>query len=74
MRTLRVTQFVMSQMHAQLDSDPVLAVRFHPIVTCMTYLVHLQVRIQDFVKGGAQLLRPKVANVAKWSHASEASP
>ena len=33
----------------------------------------VQVRIQDLVKGGPQLLRPKVANVAKWSHASEAS-
>ena len=30
-------------------------------------------RIQDLVKGGAQLLRPKVADIAKWSHASEAS-
>ena len=33
----------------------------------------LQVRIQDLVKGGAQLLRPKVADVAKRSPASEAS-
>ena len=32
-----------------------------------------QVRIQDLVKGGPQLLRPKVADVAKRSHASEAS-
>ena len=32
-----------------------------------------QVRIQDLVKGGPQLLRPKVANVAKRSHASEVS-
>ena len=33
-----------------------------------------QVRIQDLVKGGgAQVLRLKVANVAKWSHVSEAS-
>ena len=32
-----------------------------------------QVRIQDLVKGGSQLLRPKVANVAKWSRVSEAS-
>ena len=32
-----------------------------------------QVRIQDLVKEGAQLLRPKVADVAKRSHASEAS-
>ena len=32
-----------------------------------------QVRIQDLVKGGAQLLRPKVADIAKRSHASEAS-
>ena len=31
-------------------------------------------RIQDLVKGeGAQVLRPKVANVAKWSRVSEAS-
>ena len=33
----------------------------------------LQVRIQDLVKGGPQLLRPTVADVAKRSHASEAS-
>ena len=32
-----------------------------------------QVRIQDLVKGGAQLLRPKVADIAKRSRASEAS-
>ena len=32
-----------------------------------------QVRIQDLVKGGPQLLRPKVADVAKRSHVSEAS-
>ena len=32
-----------------------------------------QVRIQDLVKGGAQVLRPKVADVAKCSRASEAS-
>ena len=32
-----------------------------------------QVRIQDLVKGGAQLLRPKVADVAKRSRASEVS-
>ena len=32
-----------------------------------------QVRIQDLVKGGPQLLRPKVADVAKRSRASEAS-
>ena len=30
-------------------------------------------RIQDLVKGTPQLLRPKVANVAKWSRVSEAS-
>ena len=30
-------------------------------------------RIQDLVKGRAQLLRPKVADVAKRSHASEVS-
>ena len=32
-----------------------------------------QVRIQDLVKGGAQLLRPKVADVVKRSRVSEAS-
>ena len=32
-----------------------------------------QVRIQDLVKGGPQLLRLKVANVAKRSHTSEVS-
>ena len=32
-----------------------------------------QVRIQDLVKGGAQLLRPKVADIAKRSRVSEAS-
>ena len=32
-----------------------------------------QVRIQDLVKGGPQLLRPKVAEVAKRSRAGEAS-
>ena len=32
-----------------------------------------QVQIQDLVKGKAQVLRPKVADVAKWSHASKAS-
>ena len=30
-------------------------------------------RIQDLVKGGPQLLRPKVADVAKWSCAREVS-
>ena len=30
-------------------------------------------RIQDSIKGGAQLLRPKVADVAKHSRSSEAS-
>ena len=35
--------------------------------------VILQVRIQDLVKGGPQVLRPKVANVAKRSHANEVS-
>ena len=30
-------------------------------------------RIQDLVKGGPQLLRPKVADIAKPSRASEAS-
>ena len=37
------------------------------------YLQEQQVRIQDLVKGGPQLLRPKVANVAKRSHVSKAS-
>ena len=32
-----------------------------------------QVRIQDLVKGGPQLLRPKVADIVKRSRASEAS-
>ena len=32
-----------------------------------------QVQIQDFVRGGGQLLRPKVAHVTKWSSASGAS-
>ena len=32
-----------------------------------------QVRIQDLVKGGPQLLRPKVADVAKRSRTSEVS-
>ena len=34
---------------------------------------YTQVRIQDLVKGGPQLLRPKVADVAKRSRVSEAS-
>ena len=43
-----------------------------PIVYCNHRST--QVRIQDLVKGGGpQLLRPKVANIAKWSRASEAS-
>ena len=32
-----------------------------------------QVRIQDLVKGGPQVLRPKVADIAKWSCMSEVS-
>ena len=32
-----------------------------------------QVRIQDLVKGGSQLLRPKVADIAKQSCTSEVS-
>ena len=32
-----------------------------------------QVRIQDLVKGGPQVLRPKVADVAKRSRVSEVS-
>ena len=35
--------------------------------------LHLQVRIQDLVKGGAQVLRPKVADVVKWCCLSEVS-
>ena len=35
--------------------------------------VEKQVRIQDLVKGGPQLLRPKVADIAKQSRASEVS-
>ena len=38
---------------------------------CELY-VHWQVQIQDLVKG-AQVLRLKVADVVKWSCASEAS-
>ena len=34
---------------------------------------YFQVRIQDLVKGGGHLLRPKAADVAKRSHASEVS-
>ena len=37
------------------------------------FVKRLQVRIQDLVKRGAQLLRPKVADVVKRSHASEVS-
>ena len=37
------------------------------------FLLTTQVRIQDLVKGGPQLLRPKIANVAKWSRTSKAS-
>ena len=33
----------------------------------------IQVRIQNLVKGGPQLLRPKVADIAKRSHTSEVS-
>ena len=36
-------------------------------------LIPPQVRIQDLVKGGPQVLRPKVADVAKRSHVSEVS-
>ena len=32
-----------------------------------------QVRIQDLVKGRAQVLRQKVTDVAKWSHVSKVS-
>ena len=32
-----------------------------------------KVRIQDLVKGGPQVLRPKVADVVKRSHSSKAS-
>ena len=45
------------------------------VLTCEINFVAMgiQVRIQDLVKGGPQLLRPKVADIAKWSRASEAS-
>ena len=33
----------------------------------------IQARIQDLVKGGPQVLRPKVADIAKRSRVSEAS-
>ena len=39
----------------------------------MVALIYFQVRIQDLVKGGPQLLRPKIADVAKQSCTSEAS-
>ena len=32
-----------------------------------------QVRIQDFVKEGPQVLRPKVADIVKQSHANKVS-
>ena len=35
--------------------------------------VSAQVRIQDLVKGGPKLPRPKVDNIAEWSRGSEAS-
>ena len=38
-----------------------------------TDFIKLQVRTQDLVKGGPQLLRPKVAAVAEGSHASQES-
>ena len=43
------------------------------ISTILTPSISMQVRIQDLVKGGPQLLRPKVGDIAKWSRASEAS-
>ena len=43
----------------------------HTNISVFTLL--LQVRIQDLVKGGAQVLRPKVADIAKRSRTSEAS-
>ena len=36
-------------------------------------LMSKQVQMEDLVKGGAQLLRPKVVDVVEWSHMSEAS-
>ena len=42
-------------------------------VSAKVFCTPWQVRIQDLVKGGPQLLRPKVADVAKRSRASEAS-
>ena len=43
------------------------------IRSCEKGLNSGQVRIQDLVKGGPQLLRPKVANVAKQSRTSKAN-
>ena len=41
-------------------------------IECVS-VTNMQVRIQDLVKGGPQLLRPKVADIAKRSRASKAS-
>ena len=49
-----------------------LRLRFLPPYIHNKYL-YGQVRIQDLVKGEPQPLRPKVADVAKWSRTSEAS-
>ena len=51
------------------------------VITYLSYVFHFlvkwdnngQVRIQDLVKGGPQVLRPKVADIAKRSRPSEAS-
>ena len=40
----------------------------------MQFTIEFQVRIQDLVKGGSQLPKPEVADIAKQSHGSEASP
>ena len=57
--------------------DPLPVLTIHLSVTLFIptpYLSgHPQVRIQDLVKGGPQVLRPKVADVAKRSCVSEAS-
>ena len=46
-------------------------VLLHP--SPLIFTLTMQVRIQDLVKGVAQLLRPKVADVVNRSRASEAS-
>ena len=54
---------------------PIVGKSFCKITLCVDVLVNqwFQVGIQDLVKGGPQLLRPKVADIVKWSRVSEAS-